>query len=93
MRRRNTRNDRRSNPQQQPQPAAAEAPAPAAGTGLPLIVVSDTFWVQTAELVPCGVAGCGSWPGPEAYEPVSLDEGEAMPRPLCDEHILAYLRR
>lgn len=63
----------------------------AAETGL--VVTSDPWFVQFADLTACTVDGCPAAAEPEAWEFVDLDTGNELPDRFCEEHQLAYLSR
>jgi hypothetical protein len=58
-----------------------------------LVVVSDPWFVQFADLTGCDVDGCPEVAVPEAWELVDLNTGDEQPAPFCDEHQLAWITR
>ncbi|WP_182066394.1 hypothetical protein [Curtobacterium sp. ME12] len=72
-------------------------PSAAAATGGvvegQLIVASDPWFVQFADLVACDAEGCPEIATPEAWELVDLDSGDELPGRFCEEHQVAWLTR
>jgi hypothetical protein len=58
-----------------------------------LVMVSDPWFVQFADLTGCDVDGCPAVAVPEAWELVDLDTGDEQPGRFCDEHQLAWIAR